>query len=136
MLPFIQLMVGAPLLTTHLHLMSRLKRLENGERSYCIRFYPEIPAEVFTFYHICMRPVSRDYSRGFKVLFKAVLEFGEYGSTKRSTYLKRSLESSVTRISSILYNIWPTKRSTFMALSKANFILGVDRGKWKFSDSI
>jgi hypothetical protein len=26
-------------------------------------------------------------------------------------------------------------RSTFMALSKANFILGFDRRKWKFSDS-
>jgi hypothetical protein len=93
--------------------MSRLKRLENGERSYYILFYPEIPAEVFTFYHICMRPVSRDYRRGFMALFKTVLAFGEYDSRKRSTYLKRSLESSFTRISSTLYNIWPHEQKYF-----------------------
>jgi hypothetical protein len=107
MLPFIQLTVVALLPTTHLHLMLRLKRLENGGRSYYTLFYPEIPAEVFTFYHICMRPVSRDYRTGFTTLFKRVLAFREYDSTKRSTYLERSLESSFTKISSTLCNIWP-----------------------------
>lgn len=86
MTPFIQLMAGAVLLTIHLYLMSRLQRLENGERSYCILFYTESPAEVFTFSHTWNRPVSKDYRRGSTVLFKKVLAFGDYDSTKRSTY--------------------------------------------------
>jgi hypothetical protein len=60
-----------------------------------------------------LHAAGRDYRRGFKALFKTVLAFGEYGSTKRSTYLKRSLELSFTRKSSTLYKLWPHEEKYF-----------------------
>jgi hypothetical protein len=60
--------------------------------------------------------VSRDYRTGFTTLFKRVLAFREYDSTKQSTYLKKPLESSFRRISSTLCNIWPHIEKYFLWL--------------------